>query len=99
MTKFGKMVDGTRQPEVKAVVTRSARALYGAPDGVEFGFLITHATLAARSKRFKLLISAIITSVGGQASEGTIWAVSELSKTVCFSLRQNIYRAIYGNGC
>ena len=76
-----------------------ALALYGRPDGLGFGFSFTTATLPALFGRFKLLITAIITSVGGQASEGTIWAVSELSKTVCFSLRQNIYRAIYGNGC
>ena len=79
MTKFGKMVDGTRQPEVKAVVTRSARALYGAPDGVEFGFLITHATLAARSNRFKLLINTFITSVPvewGKALPTPKWAIS-----------------------
>jgi hypothetical protein len=50
----------------------SVSALCGVPDGPDFAALITNAILRAFFGRFKLLITAIITSVRGRAREGAI---------------------------
>jgi hypothetical protein len=59
-------------------------ALYGRPDGLKIGIVDTSATLALLSGRFKLLITAIITSVGGSAREGGFGVIFWCFQVPCF---------------
>ena len=63
-----------------------APGLYGHPDGLGFGFSVTTAILPALFGRFKLLITAIITSVEGGARGGALFVILMSFLIACFYL-------------